>query len=274
MSIQPPRSEPTGAWGKCRQLFLFVTFCLTALSSDGRQTQKAISADGYEIVHVYPHDPQAFTQGLIFLDGHLIESTGREGRSSLRLVDLVTGQVLKQHNLPEAYFGEGLTNWEGKLIQLTWTTHVGLVYDRNSFALRRTFQFEGEGWGLTHDERSLILSDGTSYLRFLDPESYRVTRRLKVTDESGHPVESLNELEYIHGEVYANIWHSDQIVRISPRTGKVLGRIDLRGILDGLRSNDSEAVLNGIAFDPVNNRLFVTGKLWPRVFEIRLIPKH
>jgi glutamine cyclotransferase len=230
--------------------------------------------DAYEIVHTYPHDPKAFTQGLIYIGSHLYESTGRNGKSSLRMVDLASGQVLQKHDLPGEYFGEGLTDWESNLIQLTWTTHIGFVYDRFSFSVLRTFSFEGEGWGLTHDERNLILSDGTAYLRFLDPNSFRVVRKLKVTDDNGHAVDNLNELEYVHGGIYANIWHSDEIVRISPRTGKLLGRIDLSGILDKRDLNDSDAVLNGIAYDKAGDRLFVTGKLWPKLFEIRVIPKR
>lgn len=257
-----------------RRLYLLVFLCLMTISTEGRERHNPAPADGYQVIHAYPHDPEAFTQGLIYVDGHLYESTGRKGKSSLRLVDMPTGQVLRQRNLPEVYFGEGLTDWDGDLIQLTWTTHIGFVYDRLTFSVRRTFQFDGEGWGLTHDQRHLILSDGTPYLRFLDPQSFHVARRLKVTDEAGHPVDNLNELEYVRGEIYANIWHSDQIVRISPRTGKVVGRIDFSGILDGLRMTDSDAVLNGIAYDPVSDRLFVTGKLWPKLFEIRVIPKH
>ncbi len=153
----------------------------------------------YRIVHVYPHDSQAFTQGLIYVDGHLYESTGLNGKSSLRMEDLSTGRVLQHYDLPAQYFGEGLTDWGSTLVQLTWTSHIGFVYDRFSFSQLRTFQYKGEGWGLTHDDRQLIMSDGTSYLRFLDPKSFRETRRIHVIDEAGHPVQNLNELEYIRG---------------------------------------------------------------------------
>lgn len=231
----------------------------------------SVHVDGYQIIHTYPHDPQAFTQGLIFVDGHLYESTGLNGRSSLRMVDLATGQVLQKHDLPDKYFGEGLTDRGSTLIQLTWTSHIAFVYDRFSFSLLRTFHYAGEGWGLTHDETQLILSDGTSYLRFLDPKTFRVTRRLHVVDESGHPINNLNELEYLHGEIYANIWQTDEIVRISPRTGKILGRIDLASIIDKRELEGNGAVLNGIAYDSVNDRLFVTGKLWPKLFEIKVV---
>jgi glutaminyl-peptide cyclotransferase len=230
--------------------------------------------DGYEVVHVYPHDPNAFTQGLIYVDGHLYESTGQYGKSSLRMVDLYSGQIQQKHDLPAEYFGEGLTDWGSQLIQLTWKAHKGFVYDRFSFSLLRSFEYEGEGWGLAHDETQLILSDGSSQLRFLDPRSFRETRRVRVTDESGHAVENLNELEYVRGEIYANVWHSDEIARISPRTGKVLGWIDLSGIMDKRELRDPEAVLNGIAYDATGDRLFVTGKLWPKLFEIKVVARQ
>jgi glutaminyl-peptide cyclotransferase len=228
--------------------------------------------DGYQIVHVYPHDPKAFTQGLIYRDGHLYESTGLNGKSSLRMVDLVTGQVLQKHDLSGEYFGEGLTDWGSALIQLTWTTHKAFVYDLFSFSTLKTFDYKTEGWGLTHDDAQLIMSDGTAYLQFLDPKSFRMIRRLQVVDDAG-PVQNLNELEYIHGEIYANIWQTDRIARISPRTGKVLGWIDLGGIIDKHELTGSGAVLNGIAYDAAGDRLFVTGKLWPKLFEIKIMPK-
>ncbi len=228
-------------------------------------------ADGYQVLHTYPHDSHAFTQGLICVDGHLYESTGIKGESSIRMVDLSTGKVLQKYDLPAEYFGEGLTDWESNLVQLTWKEHTGFVYDRFSFSVLRTFHYTGEGWGLTHDETQLIMSDGTSYLRFLDPKSFKETRRIHVSDESGRPVEKLNELEYLHGEIYANIWESDDIVRISPQTGKVLGWIDLKGIIDKRSLGNTDAVLNGIAYDSAGDRLFVTGKLWPKLFEIKVV---
>lgn len=228
-------------------------------------------SDTYEIVHEYPHDPDAFTQGLVYVDGHLYESTGRKGKSSVRMVDLQTGRVLQHYDLPAEYFGEGLTDWGSNLVQLTWTCKTGFVYDRFSLTLKRTFGFEGEGWGLTHDDKQLILSDGTPVLRFLDPQSFSEIRRVSVSDERGRPVTDVNELEYVHGEIYANIWHTDQIVRISPLTGKILGRIDLTGLLENKRPLDPDAVLNGIAYDSKGNRLFVTGKLWPKLFEIKVV---
>ena len=231
----------------------------------------ALAADTYRILHTYPHDPHAFTQGLIFIDGHLYESTGINGQSSLRMVDLETGRVLQQQPVDSKYFAEGLTDWGSTLVQLTWETHIGLVYDRFSFRLLRTFSFSGEGWGLTHDDKALILSDGTSTLRFLDPATFKEIRSVAVKDH-GKPVPELNELEYINGQIYANIWHSDRIARISPRTGKVQGWIDLAGLLPASEHSSAEAVLNGIAWDPLHHRLFVTGKLWPKLFEIEVIP--
>lgn len=250
-----------------RRKFLFA-FLLCALAAIAMPPLRP--DDTYQIVHIYPHDPKAFTQGLLYVDGRLYESTGLNGRSSLRMVDLSTGRVLQQHDLPAEHFGEGLTDWGSNLIQLTWKAHQGFVYDRFSFSLLRTFQYEGEGWGLTHDASELIMSDGTSYLRFLDPKSFRVTRRIRVIDEAGHPVENLNELEFIHGEIYSNIWETDKIVRISPRTGKILAWIDLSGIIDKRERQGSDAVLNGIAYDSAGDRLFVTGKLWPKLFEIKV----
>ena len=224
----------------------------------------------YEIVHVYPHDPNAFTQGLVFADGHLYESTGRQGHSSLRMVDPATGWVLKEYDLSKQYFGEGLTDWGDTLVQLTWTSGIAFVYDRSTFTVRRTFHYKGEGWGLTHDSTSLILSDGSASLRFLDPNSFREVGKLTVRDEDNRPVSNLNELEYVRGEIYANIWHEDRIARISPKTGRVLGWIDLSGLLKPDEVSDPEAVLNGIAYDAKSDRLFVTGKLWPKLFEINI----
>ena len=230
----------------------------------------AQSPDTYQIVQTYPHDAQAFTQCLIYLDGHLYESTGLNGRSSLRMEDLDTGRILQFQDVPSKYFAEGLTDWGSTLIQLTWESHIALVYDRFSFHLLRTLPFSGEGWGLTHDSSHLILSDGTPELRFLDPATFHQVRRITVKDH-GVPVNKLNELEFIHGEIYANIWHSDNIVRISPSTGKVLGWIDLTGLLPQAEHPSPEAVLNGIAWDSAHDRLFVTGKLWPKLFEIKII---
>jgi glutaminyl-peptide cyclotransferase len=244
---------------------IIATFVLLLAATPSR-----IPVDGYQIINTYPHDPSAFTQGLVYVDGHLYESTGREGHSSIRMVDLSTGWVLKEYDLTPDYFGEGLTDWGNNLIQLTWTSGVAFEYDRSTFTLRRTFHYAGEGWGLTHDSTALIMSDGSPNLRFLDPNSFREIRRLTVRDDKG-PVQNLNELEYVHGEIYANIWHSDRIARISPRTGRVLGWIDLTGLLKPGDVSDPEAVLNGIAYDAKDDRLFVTGKLWPKLFEVKIV---
>jgi glutaminyl-peptide cyclotransferase len=233
-------------------------------------TALAQEVDTYKVVHVYPHDQGAFTQGLIYLDGHLYESTGLKGQSSLREEDLETGKILAFHDVPGQYFAEGLAPWGDKLIQLTWQSHIAFVYDRSSFHLLRTFPYDGEGWGLTADGKDLILSDGTATLRFIDPTTYREVRRVTVKDR-GAPVAKLNELEYVHGEIYANVWYSNRIARISPRTGKVLGWIDLTGLLAEAGNSNRDAVLNGIAYDAEHDRLFVTGKLWPKIFEIKVI---
>ncbi|HKW18216.1 MAG TPA: glutaminyl-peptide cyclotransferase [Terriglobales bacterium] len=253
------------------RVVIAITFSLLVFQhTTSAQTAPTIS---YQVIHVYPHDANAFTQGLVYVDGHLFESTGLKGRSSVRMVDLQTGHVLQEHDLPQAYFGEGLTDWGSSLVQLTWRSGIAFVYDRFSFKAQRTFNYKGEGWGLTHDETALIMSDGGSILRFLNPKSFREIRRLSVRDADGRAVERLNELEYLHGEIYANIWYSDKIARISPHTGRVLGWIDLAGLLDK-RELSPDAVLNGIAYDSAGARLFVTGKLWPKLFEIKIISQR
>ncbi|MDR3452658.1 MAG: glutaminyl-peptide cyclotransferase [Rhodoferax sp.] len=251
-----------------RSLPFRLTFAACALLAAALQ---ALAADTYRVVHTYPHDRQAFTQGLVFVDGHLYESTGLEGSSSLRMEDLDSGRILAFHDVPSQYFAEGLTNWGSTLIQLTWRSHIAFVYDRATFRLLRTFHYDGEGWGLTQDGKSLILSDGSAALRFFDPATFREVRRITVKDH-GAPVTQLNELEYIHGEIYANVWHTDRIARISPATGQVLGWIDLSGLEPASALANGEAVLNGIAYDAAHDRLLVTGKLWPSIFEIKVIP--
>ena len=223
----------------------------------------------YRVVRAYPHDPGAFTQGLIYLDGYLYESTGLNGRSSLRMTDLTTGKVLQKQPVASQYFAEGMTNFAGKLYQLTWQNGKAFVYDRFSFKLLREHTYTGEGWGLTNDGKRLILSDGTAQLRFIDPQTFAVTSKITVTDQ-GRPVDRLNELEYVRGEILANVWQTELIARISPTTGKVLGWIDLTGLLSQAEMQGVD-VLNGIAYDVKQDRLFVTGKLWPKIFEIKLI---
>jgi glutamine cyclotransferase len=227
---------------------------------------------GYEIVHVWPHDREAFTQGLVFNDGKLLESTGEVGRSSLRRVELETGKVLQKVEVPPPYFAEGITLLKGKIYQLTWQHQLGLVYDAWTFEKIGQFNYQGEGWGVANDGQSLILSDGSSHIRFLDPDNFQVRKTIAVFDGS-QPVSEINELEYIHGEIYANIWHADRIARIDPQTGHVVGWINLAGLLSPGEVQDEEAVLNGIAYDEASGRIFVTGKLWPKLFEIRVIRK-
>jgi len=235
-------------------------------------TSAAIAApvDSYRVVHSYAHDPHAFTQGLEFFGGYLYESTGRQRQSTLRKVVLETGKVAQSVRLPDESFGEGLTIFHGKIYQLTWLDRTGFIYDLRTFRKLGKFSYNTEGWGLTHDDSSLILSDGSATLRFLDPNSFREIKKLNVRDEDNRPVPNLNELEYVRGEIYANIWHEDRIARISPRTGRVLGWIDLYGLLKPDEVSDPEAVLNGIAYDAKSERLFVTGKLWPKLFEIKI----
>ena len=227
----------------------------------------------YEVVHSYPHDGNAFTQGLFFLDGFLYESTGLQGRSSVRKVRLETGEVVQKIDLPRQIFGEGITYWDKRLIGITWTSQAGYVLNLDSFAFQKEFAYKGEGWGLARNDKEIIMSDGTAELRFLEPETLRETHRIKVT-AAGKPVDQLNELEWVKGEIYANIWQTDKIARIDPKTGKVTGWIDLQGLLPQAdRIFSSPDVLNGIAYDAARDRLFVTGKLWPKLFEIRLIKR-
>lgn len=223
----------------------------------------------YEVVNTWSHDPKAFTQGLVFHDGFLYESTGQQGESSLRKVELKTGKVKKKYNVPEEHFAEGMTIYQGRVYQLTWQSRKCFVYDLKSFDLLSEFHHGGEGWGLTSDGKSLIMSDGTNQIRFLDPQTFLPARTISVFD-NGQSLVDLNELEYIRGEIYANIWHSEKIVRIDPATGRINGWIDLAGLRPPDVGEDTDNVLNGIAYDDKEDRLFVTGKRWPKLFEIRL----
>src|SRR5688572_22403616 len=254
---------------------LVVAAIVSSLCLAAQQPSAGIRNYGYRVVKSYPHDSSAFTQGLVFVDGSLYESTGLAGRSTLRRVDLETGRSLQQYTVLPQYFAEGLTSWGSDLIQLTYQTQVGFVYDRATLKLKSSFPYTGEGWGLTHDGKRLIVSDGTANLRFWDPVTFRETGRLAVR-ERGQPVRDLNELEYVRGQIFANIWHTDRIARISPATGDVVGWIDLKNLLKpgeiaAAPPLADEAVLNGIAYDASKDRLFVTGKLWPRLFEVRLV---
>ncbi|HVE80041.1 MAG TPA: glutaminyl-peptide cyclotransferase, partial [Gemmatimonadaceae bacterium] len=221
------------------------------------------------VVDSWPHDPEAFTQGLVYHGGHFFESTGLEGKSTLRRTDPASGLVLRRVEVPAPHFAEGLALLGGELFQLTWKSHLAFVYDTATLRRTRSFRYDGEGWGLTTDGESLIMSDGTSRLRFLDPATGSVRRTVEVMD-GGAPVAKLNELEWVKGEVYANIWETSQIARIDPASGRVRGWIDASGLLSAGEQRGPVDVLNGIAYDPAADRLFVTGKLWPRVFQIAL----
>jgi glutaminyl-peptide cyclotransferase len=225
---------------------------------------------GYTVVHAYPHDPEAFTEGLFYLDGYLYEATGLEGRSSIRKVQLSTGRVLRMRPLDAKYFGEGIIAWKGKLVELTWKSEIGFTYDLATFKPLGSFRYAGEGWALTQDGQRLIMSDGTPQLRFLDPVSLKETGRIAVT-VNGRPLNNINELEWYKGEVLANIWQSPYIARIDPKTGQTTGIIDLSPLV-AMEASKGRAidVLNGIAYDAAHDRLFVTGKLWPDLYEIKL----
>jgi glutamine cyclotransferase len=255
-------------------ILTLLLFCFAACSKGGSGSGAALSTTkapiyNFEVINAWPHDPAAYTQGLEIYQGMLYESTGQYGASSLRQVELQTGRVLRRLDVPSQYFAEGLTVFQGKLYQLTWQSHKCFFYDPNSFQLLGEFHIETEGWGLTHDHRSLIMSDGTNQLRFLNPVNYTTEKSIRVFD-GDRPLMQLNELEYIKGEIYANIWKTDWIVRIDPETGKILGWIDLKNLLPANERSASVDVLNGIAYDEAHDRLFVTGKMWPKLFEIRL----
>jgi glutaminyl-peptide cyclotransferase len=245
--------------------------CAGSESSAPVQAQPAAPVYGYEVAREYPHDPEAFTQGLIFRDGFLFESTGQLGRSTLRKVRLETGEVIERHALANDIFGEGLTDWGSQLIQLTWVTNIGFVYDLASFRELRRFSYAGEGWGITQDGKRLIMSDGSPNLRILDPSTFDEQSRLNVHDHNGS-VDDLNELEFVKGSVFANVWLTERIAIISPDNGRVTGWVDLTG-LRPRQGAPGDDVLNGIAYDAAGDRLFVTGKLWPKLFEIRLKPR-
>jgi glutaminyl-peptide cyclotransferase len=228
---------------------------------------------GYEVVKAYPHDPKAFTQGLFWLDGHLYESTGRVGESGIRKVVLETGQAVQKRDLAGSFFGEGIVNFGDKIHQLTWQHQKGFTYDLATFAPSGEWEYPGEGWGLAQDGKRIIMSDGTPFLRFLDPATMKETGRVQVTFQ-GQPIGNLNEIEFIKGEVWANVWQTDVIVRIDPATGYVVGRILLNDLLKPEdRRGSNPDVLNGIAYDAAADRIFVTGKLWPRLYEIKLVER-
>jgi glutamine cyclotransferase len=258
-------------------LLLFIA----ALASCGAQQEsppatpapapQPVASYGYRVVATYPHDPAAFTQGLIYRGGVLIEGTGQEGQSSIRKVELRTGQVLQKRDLEARHFGEGITDWDGRLYQLTWRSQTGFIYDIETFEPVREWSYRGEGWGLTRNDEFIIMSDGTADLRFLNPETLEEDHRITVTLD-GRGLPNLNELEWIDGEIWANVWTTDLVVRIDPETGRVLGRIDLSGLLTSdERIAFRTDVLNGVAYDAEGGRIFVTGKYWPKLFEIELV---
>ncbi|MFS2007407.1 glutaminyl-peptide cyclotransferase [Duganella sp. CT11-25] len=246
---------------------------LAALLPLAAGAMAAIPTYDFKVVRSYPHDAQAFTEGLLYRDGFLYESTGLNGKSSIRKVNLETGKVLQSKDIPPQYFGEGLTVWDDTLVGLTWQTQTGFVFDLKTFELRNQFAYPGEGWGLTQNGKELIMSDGTPTLRFLDPKTFLEVRRVKVTAD-GIAVAQINELEVVDGEVYANLWHTNTIARIDPANGKIVGWIDLGKLYpDAGKGRNGENVLNGIAYDADKKRLFVTGKLWPKIYEIKLVPR-
>lgn len=237
--------------------------------SEDSNTSNSVPVYGYRVINTYPHDPNAFTQGLVMEDGFLYESTGLYGHSTIRKVDLRTGKILAVSKLPQRYFGEGITIFDDKIIQLTWHSKVGFVYDVNNFNILKEFSYRTRGWGITNDGRNLIMSDGSSSLYLLDPHTFEQTGQIHV-HQNGVSLRGLNELEYVDGNIFANVWRTDLIAIIKPGTGRVMGWIDLKGILNPGNVNKKIDVLNGIAYDNGTKRLFVTGKLWPNVFEIEI----
>ena len=248
-----------------------IALCGTGFAVWALDTNRQAAEIPYQVVQSFPHDTQAYTQGLVIDQGILYEGTGRNGHSSLRRVELATGRVEQSVALDRRFFGEGIMVWHDQIVQLTWQQKTAFIYDKATFREVGRFNYRGEGWGLTHDGNSWILSDGSPTLRFIDPESKRVTRRLTVRRSDGRRVNQLNELEFIKGQIYANVWKQDYIVRISPESGAVTGWVDLRGLHPRAQRRNSDDVLNGIAYDHQTDRLFVTGKNWPKLFELRLL---
>jgi len=248
-----------------RFVMVFLTWLLAACGQTPEYT--------YQVVHTYPHDPNAFTQGLEYRAGFLYESTGLKGRSSVRKVQLDSGKVLQQIDIDAQYFGEGITVLNQKITELTWQSETGFVYDQSTFKRLRTFNYPGEGWGLANDGQLIYMSDGSPQIRIWDPLTLQEKRRITVHD-GAQTIANVNELEWVRGEIYANIWQKDVIARISPADGRVLGWIDMAGILPAADRSGQEDVLNGIAYDVLGDRLFVTGKQWPKLFEIKVVPAH
>jgi glutaminyl-peptide cyclotransferase len=252
---------------------LLIVFALLLASS--AYAQSGIPIYGYRVVNTYPHDTAAYTEGLFYLDGYLYESTGTEGQSTIRKMDLATGKVLQKVDLPPPDYGEGIVAWKNRLIQLTWQSQRGYVYDLNSFKRLSQFSYPGEGWALTTDGHRIYMSDGTATIRVLDPETLKQVGKIEVT-AMGRPLVNLNELEWVKGQLYANVWLTQNIVRIDPATGKVVGVINLTGLAPDPKTltDPGNDVLNGIAYDAKHDRLFVTGKRWPSLYEIKLVAPH
>ncbi len=231
----------------------------------------AVPIGGFQIKHVYPHDTGAFTEGLFYLDGDLFESAGLVGQSNIRRVRLRDGAVVQSQAIGSNLFGEGIVNWGDEIISLTWQDHLGFRWDLKTLRQKKTFGYAGEGWALTQDGKHLIMSDGTSVIRFRDPITFREVRHIQVTAD-GRPLDNLNELEWVKGEIFANIWQTHLIARIDPQTGRVKAWIDMSGLPETGGAATTDAVLNGIAYDRKQDRLFVTGKNWPHLYEVRLTP--
>ncbi|WP_218934743.1 glutaminyl-peptide cyclotransferase [Rosistilla ulvae] len=275
-SNESKRPLPSAGWSVYRWLLtagvgLSALGCVAMLLSANQTTTTPIAS--FQVVNVYPHDAGAFTQGLAVADGRMYEGTGQYGTSSLRRVDLATGNVLQSISLNRDLFGEGITVWKDSIIQLTWKKRRAFVFDRETFQHRKTLRYAGEGWGLTHDGTHLIMSDGSPRLRFLDPDTFKELRQITVHD-GRRRIDDLNELEFVEGEIFANVWYNDSIARISPQDGRVLGWIDLHALWPANQRPSREHVLNGIAYDRDAKRLFVTGKNWPKLYEVRIVPAN
>ncbi len=272
------QTDPFTRSGASRSTWIWVSVVLVMVAAAGLTAagplspfrKRAGDVQSVEVVQAFPHDPAAFTQGLIWSDGALYEGTGQYGKSSLRRVDLQSGRVELAVPTDPKIFGEGIAELDGRIYQLTWENHFGLIYDRQTFQIVGSFRYAGEGWGLATDGEQLIMSDGSSTLRFLDPGTFAVARRVIVRGPGG-TVDKLNELEFVNGEIYANVWYSDRIARISPKDGRLLGWIDCSQVYPASRRGREE-VLNGIAWDPEQERLFITGKNWPKLYEIKVVP--
>jgi glutamine cyclotransferase len=256
--------------------FILLVLCAAGLVVPllpARQDLPAVPVYRYRVLHTFPHDPHAFTQGLEYRNGYLYEGTGLNGQSTVRKEELESARVLQEISISDQYFGEGITVFPDRILELTWKAHTGFIYGRQQFRLLRTFAYDGQGWGLANDGEHIYMSDGSSQIRIWDPKTLREERRITV-HRAGKQFESLNELEWVRGEIYANVWQTDEILRISPRDGTVLGIVRLPGLLTDAERESGADVLNGIAYDAARNRLFVTGKLWPKLFQIELVQSN